>query len=321
MPRKPFILAETDGIKQQSATQAPNLMQTLVLKLEETSQRQTMKIIHLKTFDLIPSENNFYSVDDVKELKTSIELFGVMQNLIVKALGENKYEIISGHRRHKACLELLEEGKTEFEYVPCVIRAPDENQNQETKDIIEQILLIMSNSSTRELSNWEKLRQAERLKEYFTTLKKQENLSGKVRDLVAEALSMSSTQIARLNAINANLTSELKDELKDGNLEITAAYELSALNEEAQKQAHAELKEKGYLSVKSVREIKRPKNSENAKEDFTALSKTEKAERAYDLLKRKRAETLRPEETEALNFALSILLDFAQGVLAYEKKI
>ena len=216
----------------------------------EESRRPPLKVVSLPIRDLVPSEGNFYSVESIEELKTSIELFGVMQNLTVKPLDNGKYEIISGHRRHKACMELVAEGKTEFEYVPCGIQT-------ERDEIKERILLIMTNSTARELTDWEKMKQAEELRKNFEALKKRENLPGRVRDLVAEALGTSSTQIARLSAIDNNLTPEFKEEYKEGRIGTSAAYELSGMSEEQQKQAFSEYQEKGSVSINEVKEQKR----------------------------------------------------------------
>lgn len=216
----------------------------------EETRRPPLKVVSLNIRDLVPSNNNFYSVENVEELKTSIEIFGVLQNLTVKPLDNGKYEIISGHRRHKACAELVAEGKTEFEYVPCGIRS-------ERDEIKEHILLIMTNSTARELTDWEKMKQAEELRKNFEILKKRENLPGRVRDLVAEALNTSSTQIARLNAIENNLSDDFKDEFKEGKIGTSAAYELSGMSEEQQTAAFVEYKEKGSVSVNEAKERKR----------------------------------------------------------------
>lgn len=216
---------------------------------QETTRRPPLKVVPLNIRDLIPSTDNFYSVENISELKSSIEMFGVLQNLTVKPLEGGKYKIIAGHRRYKACVELVAEGKTEYEYVPCGIQAePDE--------IKERILLIMTNSTTRELSDWEKMKQAEELRKYFEILKKRDNLPGRVRDLVAEALDTSATQIARMTAIEKNLAPEFTKEFKAGRLGLSAAYELSGMSAERQETAYTEYQEKGGLSLNDVREKK-----------------------------------------------------------------
>ena len=220
-------------------------------------RRTALKVIPIGINDLIPSKDNFYSVGDLTELKISIEMFGVVQNLTVTPLADGKYKIIAGHRRHRACAELVAEGKPEFEYVPCgVLTDKDE--------IKERILLNVTNSTTRELTDWERMKQAEELHTLFAALKKRGNLPGRVRDLVAEALSASATQIARMSAISKNLAPELAEGFKAGRLGVSVAYELSGMSAEKQREAAAELREKGALSLNDVKARKREASSFDA---------------------------------------------------------
>lgn len=57
-----------------------------------------------------------------------------------------------------------------------------------------------------------------------------------MRDLVAAILNESSTNVARMDAINNNATPEIKEQLKEGNLGITAAYEATKLDKDEQKE-------------------------------------------------------------------------------------
>ncbi|NFO41975.1 chromosome partitioning protein ParB, partial [Clostridium botulinum] len=179
--------------------------------------------------DLVPSEENFYSTkeEDLKELKDSIEIFGVQQNLVVKRIENDKYEIIAGHRRYLALKKLYGEGKEQFRYAPCKV----ENEEDSIKD---KLLLLITNSTARQLTDWEKTQQAEKLKELLVEYKKKEKLPGRVREIVADILNTSATQVARMESIAKNLTEEIKEQFKNGDLGITGAYEASKLPEEEQ---------------------------------------------------------------------------------------
>ena len=88
---------------------------------------------------LVPSEDNFYSMQEIEELKTAIELAGrVLNNLVVTPLEDGKYKILSGHRRHRAVGMLLDEGKTEYEFLPCSVEQIDDTD----RAVREQVLLI-----------------------------------------------------------------------------------------------------------------------------------------------------------------------------------
>jgi len=215
---------------------------------EETARpkKQVYKVVPLSVYDLEPSKDNFYSTEQIEELKMSIEMFGVKQNLTVKAIGGGKYRIIAGHRRRLAALALVEEGKPEFEYVPCGIETEEDA-------IKERLLLITTNSTARQLSDWEKMKQAEEMRALLEELKTREKLPGRLRDLIAETLNTSPAQIGRMEAISKNLTPEFKGELKEGRVNLSAAYELSGLPEEQQKEAFEEYKEKGAVSIKDAK--------------------------------------------------------------------
>ena len=217
---------------------------------QEKPRRPPLKIVSLSVHDLIPSPGNFYSDNDIAQLKTSIEIYGVKQNLTVKPLDGGKYEIIAGHRRHKACLELVSEGKPEFEYVPCGIET-------ERDEIKEQILLIMTNSTTRILTDYEKMQQALKLKEFCTALKERDNLPGRVRDMVAEIMQESTTQIARFNAIAKNLSPEFKTEMQAGRLGVSTAAELATLPPDKQQAAFEDYTQNGgNMSIKDAKNLK-----------------------------------------------------------------
>lgn len=224
-------------------------------KKEEGQKYETHMI---SVYDLIPSDENFYSTEKVEDLKQSIELNeGVKQNLIVTNTENGKYRIISGHRRHKASMELTEEGKKEYEKVPCII------ETELDKDK-EQLLLIMSNSTTRILTDYEKTKQAELLKDILSNIKKKENIPGRTREIIADILNTSPTNIARMESITKKLTPELKKEFEKENIGITKAYELSRKTEEEQKEIHNSFKDTGKLEVK--------------KEDTTEIPVIEKEE-------------------------------------------
>lgn len=228
-----------------------------------TIQKTALKVIPISVHSLVPSKDNFYSVEQIEELKTSIDMFGIKQNLVVRPLEEEgKYKLIAGHRRRLAALKLFEEGKNEYEFVPCTIEPTDD-------EILEKLLLITTNATVRQLTDWERIEQAKQMRELLQEYKKNSKLPGRVRDLIAEALGTSPTQIGRMDAIDRNLTNEFKQELQTGGINISTAYELSGLSEESQQQAYQEYKDKGSLAVNDVKQKKPAAQRESAKSTVT----------------------------------------------------
>ena len=216
-----------------------------VSEREETQPRKpAYKIVALSVFDLVPSEGNFYSIAEIEKLKRDIELAGgVKQNLTVIPLDGGKYKVLAGHRRRRACLELVQEGKPEYEYVPCGIEP--RQQDKEMQEIREELLIITTNSQ-RDKTDWDRVQEAQHLHDVLRRYKARGGkLPGRVREIIADTLNTSTTQVGRLGAISKNLIPEFQEEMREKRLGISAAYELSGLPEEQQKQAFTEYREKG----------------------------------------------------------------------------
>lgn len=231
--------------------------------LNESSRKgRDDESFRIKTIDIeyiTPDERNFYSTDDIEELKASIEMIGLQQNLVVKEIGDGKYSLISGHRRLKAMKSLVESGQEKYRQVPCKVEI-------KIDDMMSELQLIMANSTMRELTDYEKTHQASKIKGLLTDMKnKGVKIPGKLRDIVADTLNISSTQVARMESISKNLSDEFKEEFKDGKVNISTAYELSGLPKEKQEEAYGDYEEKGDISIKDVRKLKETKKNEEQK--------------------------------------------------------
>lgn len=271
----------------------------------ETNKVAEFNVTSISVYDLVPSEDNFYSVEDILELKDSIEIFGIKQNLTVKPLEDGKYLVIAGHRRRLASLALAEEGKKEFEFVPCSI----ENDLDHIK---EQLLLITTNSTTRQLTDWEKTLQAEKIKELLEEYKKKEKLPGRVREIIAGILNTSTTQVGRMESISKNLTDEFKEEFKDGNINISTAHELSTLSEDVQKDIYQDHKENGGISLADVKEKKA--EVKGAAEEVPAKQVTEKPKDMHQ--EEKEVQKTNPELLPPLQTLHEIIKEFNVSELA-----
>lgn len=201
-----------------------------LMNTESKKHSVAFKLEHIPLDRIQPSPKNNYSVDDVTELKGSIELLGLQQNLVVRIKDNGTYELISGHRRLKAMQELLNEGNNDFEKAPCKIV-------KSTDDIQAELQLILANSTTRVLTDAEKTQQAARLHELLQKLRENGyQLTGRKREIVAQLMGVSSSQVQRMDSINKKLTPELKEAFSKEDINITTAYEASRLPEEQQQE-------------------------------------------------------------------------------------
>lgn len=205
------------------------------------------EIVYISIEDIEPSPMNRYNTDDIEELKATIEMLGLQQNLLVRKKENCKYEIISGHRRYKAAKALYSEGDKRFERLPCKIIESD-------NDIKAELQLLFANATARKLTDWEKTYQAGRIKELLEELKKSGyKFTGRTRETVANLLKVSPSQIGRMESINNKLIPELKEEFKEENINITTAYELSKLDDTKQQEALQEHKKGAELKPEVIK--------------------------------------------------------------------
>lgn len=243
---KKFNLTELlNQRSKETAEAAPQGEKTAEIATPEDGVSSTADI-----YDLIPSKGNFYSVEDVQDLKQSIELLGVLQPLLVTEEEENgKRRIIAGHRRRLAVMQLVDEGKDRFRRVPILIK-PKKNA------ILDRLALIMANRF-REKTDWERMTEALETEKLVLELKGSMNIPGRTRDLLAEIIETSPAQLGRYKAIYNNIIPELMAEFKANRIVVSVVYEASGLPEDYQKQAAEIFRENEVLTLADIKQLKK----------------------------------------------------------------
>lgn len=181
------------------------------------------ELIQVDIDDLVSNEANFYAVDEDKleELKNSIALSGIMDPPTVTRTEDGKYRLISGHRRTAAVRALVAEGREDLRKVPVFVRSPK-------SAAMEELELIMANSTARVLTSAEISQAAQRVERLLYDLKEQGvEFPGRMRDHVAEACNVSKTKLANLHMIEENLISGFKQQWALGKLPDVTALELA----------------------------------------------------------------------------------------------
>lgn len=234
--------------------------------------RAVLKYIDVE--DLVPSEDNFYSMSAIDELAGLIELSGgVKQPGLVVPLGGGKYKLLSGHRRRLASLQLVKQGKEAYRKMPCMVEdagrdAEPDAETDELRAIDEAILLIATNGQ-REKTDWDKVQEATRLRALLEKKRRFEKIPGETRKLIAEQLGTTPAQVGRYDSIEKHLIPAFKGWLEEGKIGISVAYELSMLPEEVQEHAAAALWSKGTpVTLEDVRKWK-PAEREQPKTERT----------------------------------------------------
>ena len=206
----------------------------------------------LDVYDLIPSQENFYSTQYINDLKQSIAIVGLLQPLLVERDGD-KFRVVAGHRRRLACMALVEDGLAQFRRVPCVTRAAEEEGT--VKTILDRLALIFANGF-REKSDWEKMEETLRTEALIAELRKEVEVEGRTRWITAEFTGITEAQIGRYKSIKNNLCPELMQAFKAKRLGVSTAYELSGLSVDYQNRAADTLEEVGVLSINDAKALK-----------------------------------------------------------------
>ena len=196
------------------------------MSAEKAVKQPKPKLMSIKLEKLHPFRNHPYRVIDdesVAELTDSIKQYGMLSRIIVCPLEDKpeEYEIISGHRRLHAA-ELLE-----MKEVPAVVHFIDRDEAT--------IMMVDSNCQRENLTLMEKAR-SYRMK--LDAIRHQGTSRQNVEksDVSAELISEvdSGRTVQRLIRLTY-LVPELQQFVDSGKMKMLPAYELSFLNEEAQR--------------------------------------------------------------------------------------
>lgn len=225
---------------------------------EEGQQEGDLQIIDIDS--LVPSKENFYGLDKKESMKASIRLVGIEQPLRVEPIeGQTgKYKVLAGHCRLSASKELAEEDE-KYRSVPCYVKDRQSKQ-------LSCLTMLLTNFTQREPTDYEKMLELTEIEKIAKKIKQQENISGRVRDMIAELLSISASQIGRYTAIRNNLDCHLMEAFQQQEIAMSIAYEASGLNPANQIKLYARLKEKGKIEVSDVKDFKRLEEEEKKKE-------------------------------------------------------
>lgn len=227
-------------------------MAAAVEREKEPRPADGMEQLTLDVYDLIPSQENFYSTQYINDLKQSIAIVGLLQPLLVERDG-GKFRVVAGHRRRLACMALVEDGLEQFRRVPCVTRAVEEEGT--VKTILDRLALIFANGF-REKSDWEKMEETLRTEALIAELRKEVEVEGRTRWITAEFTGITEAQIGRYKSIKNNLCPELMQAFKAKRLGVSTAYELSGLSQDYQARAADTLEEVGVLSINDAKALK-----------------------------------------------------------------
>ncbi|MDD3046214.1 MAG: ParB/RepB/Spo0J family partition protein [Candidatus Pacebacteria bacterium] len=118
---------------------------------------------------------SLFKEDELKSLSESIKKYGVLQPLVVTKIGEDKYELIAGERRLRAC------EMASIDKVPVIIRDPSVSEKLE--------LALIENIQRKNLNPMEQAEAFTRLREEFGLLEREiADMTGKSREGIANSV-------------------------------------------------------------------------------------------------------------------------------------
>jgi ParB family chromosome partitioning protein len=211
---------------------------------EKSSELQNIPVEFLQPGKYQPRKD--MSPEALEDLASSIRSQGIIQPIVVRQVGNEKYEIIAGERRWRASQI------AQLDVIPCLIKdVPDEAA---------VAIALIENIQREDLNAMEEAQALDRLMVEFE-LTHQE---------VATAVGKSRTTVTNLLRLN-NLNDDVKLLLEHGDIEMGHARALLALEGEAQNEAAQTVSGKG-LTVRDtenlVRRLLEPaKEKPQAKED------------------------------------------------------
>nr|UWI37469.1 MAG: ParB-like nuclease domain [Bacteriophage sp.] len=257
-----------------------NLADMVNKRPKQVQQENTSDTVYRDVFELVPSKENFYGTDPdrLRGLKNSIQLFGVMQDVLIEDVNGEDH-IISGHCRTMCCRMLVEEGHEEFRKINCKYTTvkddtrkmllEDGEENNETTQLLEKLAVIQANRF-REKTDWEKMKEALETEEVIKGLRELTELKGKTRDMVRETIGVSGTQMERYHAVQKKLSPEWMKEFQSAKINITVARELADLDETYQKKAMEHYEDHDGITGAEIKAFKKlQENNRDTPGQFT----------------------------------------------------
>ncbi len=207
-----------------------------------------------------------------EQLADLIEMDGeVLQELLVRKVDTDEYEIIAGHHRCLACKILVEEkGLKKFEFLPCVIR--------NTSDVRAEFSQYSTNGYDTK-TDYEIMYEIDRMKYLLTNYPEEfpDVQSGRMVERLSKKLNMPKTTVGEYMTISKNLGESAMEKFKTGELKKSAAVQLAALPEEEQEEivAAGKLTHKEVKAYKETKENKCKPEEKNSEPEKPAEGQTD----------------------------------------------
>ena len=177
----------------------------------------------------------------------------VLQDLLVRKVDTDEYEIIAGHHRRGACRILVEErGKEQYAMLPCLVR--------NISDVRSEFAVYSSNGYAQK-TDYEIMCEIEGMKHLLETYPEEfpEVPTGRMVERLGQLLGMKKSTVGEYLTISKNLGEKGMEKFQSGEMTKSAAVAISGMPEEEQDEligrgitTHTEIKEEKQRRFQST---------------------------------------------------------------------
>ena len=198
-----------------------------------------------------PFRNHPFKVlddDKMQDLVESIRTNGILSPVLVRPIGNDIYEMVSGHRRMHAAVLL------EMDRIPAIIRemTDDEAVVKMVDANIQREELLPSEKAFAYKMKREAVRRQSGRPKKENSGQNDLNFSGRLsRDILAEEMGESSKQIHRFIRLT-ELVPPLLDYVDQKRLQFTVAVEISYIDKEIQNWLYEYIKDNGTVKLNQI---------------------------------------------------------------------
>jgi len=221
-----------------------------IFSTEESRADQTAeKVQEIPLSELHPFKDHPFKVlDDEKmqDLMESIRINGILSPVLVRPIGNDTYEMVSGHRRMHAAMMLG------MDTVPAIIRemTDDEAVVKMVDANIQREELLPSEKAFAYKMKMDAMRR-QGLRSDLTSDQNDQRLGQTSRKILAEQVGTSEAQITRYIRLT-ELIPELRDYVDQKRIQLTVGIEISYIDQEVQKWLFEYIKDNGVVKLNQI---------------------------------------------------------------------
>ena len=185
--------------------------------------------------------------DKMQDLIESIRINGILSPVLIRPVGNDRYEMVSGHRRMHAAQMLG------LERVPAIIRemTDDEATVKMVDSNIQREELLPSEKAFAYKMKMEAMRRQGTRTDLTSAQNDQKLIGSTSRSVLAEQFGVSGAQVSRYIRLT-ELLPELLDLVDKKRLQFTVAVEISYIDSEVQKWIYEYIRENGQIKLNQI---------------------------------------------------------------------